>query len=166
MLFNSKWLLQYVSFCSSHLFFSLFEEEWFLMLIQVPHTFFYIYMQNFYIFGKFTSGIYEALELRDGGSDYLGKGVLKVSWPAIFSIQWVYYVIRICYVPWSFMRAMVLVNKLLIIETNMYLHRVFAIKLISEAHLKYFQRKSNQISKCYLVGCELKFVSTVDLYQW
>lgn len=23
-------------------------------------------------------GIYEALELRDGGSDYLGKGVLKV----------------------------------------------------------------------------------------
>ena len=47
----------------------------------------------------------------------------------------------------------------------MYLHRVFAIKLISEAHLKYFQRKSNQISKCYLVGCELKFVSTVDLYQ-
>jgi len=57
------------------------------MLIQVPHTFFYIYMQNFYIFGKFTSGIYEALELRDGGSDYLGKGVLKVSWPAIFSIQ-------------------------------------------------------------------------------
>jgi enolase len=30
-----------------------------------------------FIFGKFTSGIYEALELRDGGSDYLGKGVLK-----------------------------------------------------------------------------------------
>jgi enolase len=28
-------------------------------------------------FGKLTSGIYEALELRDGGSDYLGKGVLK-----------------------------------------------------------------------------------------
>lgn len=25
-----------------------------------------------------TEGIYEALELRDGGSDYLGKGVLKV----------------------------------------------------------------------------------------
>lgn len=24
-------------------------------------------------------GIYEALELRDGGSDYLGKGVSKVS---------------------------------------------------------------------------------------
>lgn len=24
-------------------------------------------------------GIYEALELRDGGSDYLGKGVAKVS---------------------------------------------------------------------------------------
>jgi hypothetical protein len=23
-------------------------------------------------------GVYEALELRDGGSDYLGKGVLKV----------------------------------------------------------------------------------------
>ena len=63
------------------------------------------------------------------------------------------------------MRAMVLVNKLLIIETNMYLHLVFAIKLISEAHLKYFQHKSNQISKCYLVGCELKFVSTVDLYH-
>jgi len=34
-----------------------------------------------------STGIYEALELRDGGSDYLGKGVLKVSWPAIFSIQ-------------------------------------------------------------------------------
>jgi enolase len=31
-------------------------------------------------FGKLTSGIYEALELRDGGSDYLGKGVLKVSY--------------------------------------------------------------------------------------
>ena len=59
------------------------------MLIQVPHAFFDIYMQNltFFIFGKFTSGIYEALELRDGGSDYLGKGVLKVSWPANFSIQ-------------------------------------------------------------------------------
>jgi hypothetical protein len=26
------------------------------------------------------SGVYEALELRDGGSDYLGKGVLKVSY--------------------------------------------------------------------------------------
>ena len=26
-----------------------------------------------------TSGVYEALELRDGGSDYMGKGVLKVS---------------------------------------------------------------------------------------
>lgn len=25
-----------------------------------------------------SKGIYEALELRDGGSDYLGKGVLKV----------------------------------------------------------------------------------------
>lgn len=25
-------------------------------------------------------GVYEALELRDGGSDYLGKGVLKVSY--------------------------------------------------------------------------------------
>lgn len=25
-------------------------------------------------------GIYEALELRDGGSDYLGKGVSKVSY--------------------------------------------------------------------------------------
>ena len=24
------------------------------------------------------SGVYEALELRDGGSDYLGKGVSKV----------------------------------------------------------------------------------------
>ncbi|PUZ51240.1 hypothetical protein GQ55_6G166400 [Panicum hallii var. hallii] len=36
-------------------------------------------MQNFsiFFFGKLTSGIYEALELRDGGSDYLGKGVLK-----------------------------------------------------------------------------------------
>ena len=40
-----------------------------------------------FFFGKLTLGIYEALELRDGGSDYLGKGVLKVSWPAIFSIQ-------------------------------------------------------------------------------
>jgi len=80
--------LQYVSFCCppTHPP-TLFEEEWLLMLIQVPHTFFYIYMQNFYIFGKFTSGIYEALELRDGGSDYLGKGVLKVRWLAIFSIQ-------------------------------------------------------------------------------
>jgi enolase len=29
--------------------------------------------------GTMASGIYEALELRDGGSDYLGKGVLKVS---------------------------------------------------------------------------------------
>lgn len=28
----------------------------------------------FYVF----KGIYEALELRDGGSDYLGKGVSKV----------------------------------------------------------------------------------------
>ena len=110
VLFNLKWLLQYVSFCCppTHPP-TLFEEEWLLMLIQVPHTFFYIYMQNFYIFGKFTSGIYEALELRDGGSDYLGKGVLKVSWPAIFSIQWVYYVIRICHVPWSFVHTMVLV---------------------------------------------------------
>jgi enolase len=26
-----------------------------------------------------TSGIYDALDLRDGGSDYRGKGVLKVS---------------------------------------------------------------------------------------
>lgn len=26
----------------------------------------------------FVKGVYEALELRDGGSDYLGKGVLKV----------------------------------------------------------------------------------------
>jgi enolase len=26
----------------------------------------------------FSKGVYEALELRDGGSDYLGKGVLKV----------------------------------------------------------------------------------------
>ena len=25
-----------------------------------------------------STGIYEALELRDGGSDYLGKGVSKV----------------------------------------------------------------------------------------
>lgn len=25
-----------------------------------------------------VKGVYEALELRDGGSDYLGKGVLKV----------------------------------------------------------------------------------------
>lgn len=31
------------------------------------------------LFGYFK-GIYEALELRDGGSDYLGKGVLKVCW--------------------------------------------------------------------------------------
>jgi hypothetical protein len=59
-----------------------------------------------------------------------------------------------------------LFKKLLIVETNMYIHIVFAIKLISEAHLKYFQYKSNQFSKCYLVACELKFVSTVDLYQW
>jgi enolase len=29
--------------------------------------------------GTMASGIYETLELRDGGSDYLGKGVLKVS---------------------------------------------------------------------------------------
>jgi len=35
---------------------------------------------NFIFFGKLTLGIYEALELRDGGSDYLGKGVLKVSY--------------------------------------------------------------------------------------
>lgn len=27
----------------------------------------------------FFLGVYEALELRDGGSDYLGKGVSKVS---------------------------------------------------------------------------------------
>jgi len=40
-----------------------------------------------FFLGKLISGIYEALELRDGGSDYLGKGVLKVSWPANFSIQ-------------------------------------------------------------------------------
>lgn len=26
----------------------------------------------------FLAGVYEALELRDGGSDYLGKGVSKV----------------------------------------------------------------------------------------
>lgn len=31
-------------------------------------------MQLFYL----ILGIYEALELRDGGSDYLGKGVSKV----------------------------------------------------------------------------------------
>ena len=58
-----------------------------------------------------------------------------------------------------------LFKKLLIIENQHVSHCVFAIKLISEAHLKYFQHKSNQFSKCYLVGCELKFVSTVDLYQ-
>ena len=29
-------------------------------------------------FSPFYEGVYEALELRDGGSDYLGKGVLKV----------------------------------------------------------------------------------------
>lgn len=42
-------------------------------------AFFWHYMQNFdnFIFLE-NSGIYEALELRDGGSDYLGKGVLKV----------------------------------------------------------------------------------------
>lgn len=27
----------------------------------------------------FLVGVYEALELRDGGSDYLGKGVSKVN---------------------------------------------------------------------------------------
>ncbi|XP_050258008.1 enolase-like isoform X2 [Quercus robur] len=27
-----------------------------------------------------STGIYEALELRDGGSDYLGKGVSKGEW--------------------------------------------------------------------------------------
>jgi enolase len=29
------------------------------------------------------SGVYEALELRDGGSDYLGKGVSKVKFVTI-----------------------------------------------------------------------------------
>lgn len=32
-----------------------------------------------YVKYPFIKGIYEALELRDGGSDYLGKGVGKVS---------------------------------------------------------------------------------------
>jgi enolase len=32
-----------------------------------------------FLIGTMASGIYEALELIDGASDYLGKGVLKVS---------------------------------------------------------------------------------------
>lgn len=36
-------------------------------------------------FSGFLIGIYEALELRDGGSDYLGKGVSKVS--CFFNVQ-------------------------------------------------------------------------------
>lgn len=31
-----------------------------------------------FLIDSYCLGIYEALELRDGGSDYLGKGVLKV----------------------------------------------------------------------------------------
>lgn len=39
---------------------------------------------------SFFKGIYEALELRDGGSDYLGKGVLKVRNASClcFPIKW------------------------------------------------------------------------------
>lgn len=38
-------------------------------------------------------GVYEALELRDGGSDYLGKGVLKVG-PFVCLISESDYIIR------------------------------------------------------------------------
>lgn len=39
-----------------------------------------INLMSFVSFINLFAGIYEALELRDGGSDYLGKGVSKVSY--------------------------------------------------------------------------------------
>lgn len=36
-------------------------------------------------------GVYEALELRDGGSDYLGKGVSKVSCLLLNIVQYMCY---------------------------------------------------------------------------
>lgn len=40
-----------------------------------------IFLSGFLVltYPKPIIGVYEALELRDGGSDYLGKGVSKVS---------------------------------------------------------------------------------------
>jgi enolase len=35
-------------------------------------------------------GVYEALELRDGGSDYLGKGVLKVCLDLVHSLEGIF----------------------------------------------------------------------------
>jgi len=53
-----------------------------------------------FFLGKLISGIYEALELRDGGSDYLGKGVLKVSYnQAFFLFSLRVYTSGICYAP-------------------------------------------------------------------
>ncbi len=45
--------------------------------------------QSISLFLFSSPGIYEAVELRDGGKDYLGKGVTKVRVFAIYSLSYV-----------------------------------------------------------------------------
>lgn len=40
----------------------------------------FVFMINIFFLSILLIGVYEALELRDGGSDYLGKGVSKVGY--------------------------------------------------------------------------------------
>lgn len=55
----------------------LFRHQCLVRLIRLSGLVFLVCLTYYYC--KYAIGIYEAVELRDGGSDYLGKGVSKVS---------------------------------------------------------------------------------------